>query len=359
MDAVKGAIKGKILMAIVSAIGVIPILVVGAIVFIGLFVIVAIADTAETSKNSDTNSSTSLPAQVELYRSEVKEICSEYDLTGYVDIILAIIAHETGGIGTDPMQSSLFSFNTKYPQQPGAIKDPIYSIKCGVQQFKHLKELAGLEKVSDTAKVKLVIQAYNFGADYITWALAHEDKGYSKDNAKEYAALKAAEMGVADYGDSNYVYQVMKYWKPKSSGSGGSGGSGGGGTGTGEFIWPMPGYGVECISCHFGDADPNGAPHRGMDIAAPVGVEIVACDNGEVVESVFGHYSWGNYVKIDHGNGYTTLYAHCSDLLVSVGESVKGGETIALCGNTGFSTGPHLHLEVTENGILISAETLL
>ena len=84
--------------------------------------------------------------------------------------------------------------------------------------------------------------------------------------------------------------------------------------------------------------------HRGTDICAPAGTPIYACASGTVVEAGW-HYSWGNYVRIDHG-GYYTLYAHCSQLTVSAGQSVAQGQLIGLVGNTGYSSGNHCHLEL-------------
>lgn len=93
-----------------------------------------------------------------------------------------------------------------------------------------------------------------------------------------------------------------------------------------------------------------GRQHRGMDIAAPVGTAINAADGGTVTWSGYKN-SFGNMVEINHGNGLVTRYAHCSKLLVKKGEKVYKGQLIAKVGNTGNSTGPHLHLEVLKNGV--------
>ena len=91
-----------------------------------------------------------------------------------------------------------------------------------------------------------------------------------------------------------------------------------------------------------------GKVHHGIDIALPQGSEIRAADNGNVYFAG-ANGSYGNIVKIDHGNGMQTYYAHCSRLLVSAGQRVERGEQIALVGSTGRSTGPHLHFEVIIN----------
>ena len=88
--------------------------------------------------------------------------------------------------------------------------------------------------------------------------------------------------------------------------------------------------------------------HQGMDFSAPVGTEIFATGNG-TVKYVGWKQGYGETVEIDHGFSYSTLYAHCSKLLVKRGQKVKRGDIIALVGNTGKSTGPHVHYEVHYN----------
>lgn len=89
--------------------------------------------------------------------------------------------------------------------------------------------------------------------------------------------------------------------------------------------------------------------HEGMDFSAPIGTEIYATGNGTVVYSGW-RQGYGETVEVNHGFNYTTRYAHCSKRLVRVGQKVKRGDVIALVGNTGKSTGPHLHYEVHYNG---------
>ncbi|WP_326908167.1 murein hydrolase activator EnvC family protein [Sedimentibacter sp. MB31-C6] len=120
----------------------------------------------------------------------------------------------------------------------------------------------------------------------------------------------------------------------------------------GEMAWPVPGQ--YRITSHFGGrADPiTGvwSSHGGTDIAAPYGTPIVAANSGVVLIAGWNN-SYGNYVVIDHGGGISTLYGHSSKLLVSSGQAVVRGETIALIGSTGYSTGNHLHFEVRINGV--------
>ena len=89
--------------------------------------------------------------------------------------------------------------------------------------------------------------------------------------------------------------------------------------------------------------------HTGMDLAVPTGTPVRAALPGTVVAAQY-HSSYGYYVMIDHGNGLSTLYAHNSQLLVRVGQTVEAGDIVSLSGSTGRSTGPHLHFEVRVNG---------
>ena len=91
--------------------------------------------------------------------------------------------------------------------------------------------------------------------------------------------------------------------------------------------------------------------HYGIDISGPGinGANIYAANDGTVLMATYNS-GYGNYVVLEHGGGMTTLYAHCSSLLVKVGDSVKRGDVIAKVGSTGVSTGPHIHFEVAENG---------
>jgi murein DD-endopeptidase MepM/ murein hydrolase activator NlpD len=89
--------------------------------------------------------------------------------------------------------------------------------------------------------------------------------------------------------------------------------------------------------------------HDGIDIAAPMGTPIIAPAGGRVIE-VTREEGYGNLVAIDHGYGIITRYAHCSKMLVRVGQRVRRGDEIALVGNTGLATSSHLHYEVEVHG---------
>ena len=118
----------------------------------------------------------------------------------------------------------------------------------------------------------------------------------------------------------------------------------------GTFIWPVP----DCtlLTSRFGY---RMHPilgyerfHAGVDIGAKAGDTIIASDGGTVAVAEYSD-SYGNYVLINHGNGYTTLYAHMSSMAVEAGQAVEQGDTLGYVGSTGWSTGPHLHFEIRYN----------
>lgn len=115
-----------------------------------------------------------------------------------------------------------------------------------------------------------------------------------------------------------------------------------------NFINPTSGI----ITSRYGSNDSvRDHRHAGLDIAGPYGTPIKASASGTVIFSGNAQDGFGNYVIISHGNGVTTVYAHCSQLLVYKGQKVGQGEVIAKMGSTGNSTGNHLHFEVRKNGI--------
>ncbi len=116
----------------------------------------------------------------------------------------------------------------------------------------------------------------------------------------------------------------------------------------GSWRWPAPGY--RRVSSKFGWRSWSQSYHKGIDIAAPTGAAIIASNAGTVVTSSFNAGGYGNYVIVDHGGKYMTVYGHLSRRSVGVGQKVGGGQTIGLCGSTGRSTGPHLHFEIRVNG---------
>ena len=153
--------------------------------------------------------------------------------------------------------------------------------------------------------------------------------------AAEEAARRAAERQQASNGDTTTTTPSYTYT-----------------TGSGSMIWPCPS--CHTLTSYFGwrihPISGVNKYHSGVDIGASYGATIIAADSGTVITAGWISGS-GNCVVISHGNGVSTLYGHMSSIAVSVGQSVSQGQTIGYVGSTGNSTGPHLHWEVTVNGV--------
>ena len=125
-------------------------------------------------------------------------------------------------------------------------------------------------------------------------------------------------------------------------------------TGSGQFIWPVPGY-RNCSRWY-------GGSHKGVDICAAAGTPIYASAGGTVTKAGYNRAGagngYGNSIIINHGNGYTTLYAHCLSLVVHAGQSVKQGQLIGYVGSTGRSSGNHCHFEIRRNGSYIAPQNV-
>jgi murein DD-endopeptidase MepM/ murein hydrolase activator NlpD len=111
--------------------------------------------------------------------------------------------------------------------------------------------------------------------------------------------------------------------------------------GSGQLVWPMAGRLSQGYHAY----------HQAIDLAAPIGTPIYAADAGYIASSQWTNTGYGRMLIVDHGNGFRTLYAHMNSFAVEVGQSVGRGQVIGYSGNTGRSTGPHLHFEVILNGV--------
>lgn len=121
----------------------------------------------------------------------------------------------------------------------------------------------------------------------------------------------------------------------------------------GDWIWPVPGYSY--ISCYFGWDYDFWRMHKGIDVGdwGIWGSNIYATKGGTVIiaeDWYIPGYSYGKYVTVDHGGGYTSTYAHMNTVDVYVGQKVNKGDVLGTVGNTGYSTGPHLHFEIRIDG---------
>ena len=203
--AVKAIIAGtKALISAIIAGGWVAVLIIFIVVLLGCAV-------SLFGGGSDSTSYTPVSAEVEAYTPLIQKYAKQYGIPEYVELIKAVMMQESGGKGSDPMQAAEGSFNKKYPHEPNGIKDPEYSIECGVQELKAVLTSAEVESPIDMERIKLALQGYNFGNGYISWAKTNYG-GYSYANAVEFSAMQAQRLGWEKYGDTQYPAHVLRYY---------------------------------------------------------------------------------------------------------------------------------------------------
>lgn len=172
--------------------------------FIGVF--------GALSDDSTINSATlPLNDKVIAYRETIETYAKQYEMEEYVSLIQAVMMQESGGEGSDPMQSSECEYNEKYPKTPNGITDENYSIEVGIHYLSECFKLAEVSGPYDMEHLSLALQGYNYGKVYISWAIEYFG-GYTRANAKLYSDEKKAELQTNVYGDPQYVSHVFQYY---------------------------------------------------------------------------------------------------------------------------------------------------
>ena len=290
--------------------------------------------------------------EVEAYSPVIQKYCREYGIPQFAELVKAVMMQESGGKGTDPMQASECKYNTEYPKKSNGIKNPEYSISCGVRYLKDNLDTAKARSPVDMYRIKLALQGYNYGSGYIPWAVSKYG-GYSYAGAVEFSEEQAEKNGWKSYGDPDYVEHVLRYYPYGNYSYDVIN------TGPGKLGLPIQGMKRGNISSHFGPrSSPGGfgsTYHQGLDIAFPTGTKVLACEAGTVISAGYMG-GLGNCIVIDHGNNLQTVYGHLSEIKVKEGQKVVRGQYIGNVGSTGNSTGPHLHLGVKVNGRYVNPE---
>lgn len=317
-------------------------LVLGGLMLFGL----AIAGTGSAFEMEEEEqlafASAGLSERVLQWQETVEKELEAYDLLQYTDLILVLIQLESQGVLPDVMQSS-----ESLGLPPNTIQDPKKSIQAGVAHFKR-----GVDEMKrHDVDLKTLIQAYNFGNAFIPY-VADRGTVWKQSLSEEFSDLNAQKLGWASFGDKDYVSKAMQYLTindnqdvelKESDLSFDLEGQ--------HLVFPVPNF--KAVSSSYGwrthPITKERAFHTGTDIPAPAGIPVLASADGVVTEA--GRKgTYGNAVVIDHGSNVQTLYGHNSSLTVQAGETVTAGQMIARVGNTGRSTGPHLHFEVRHNG---------
>ncbi len=154
---------------------------------------------------------TPVSPEVEAYTPVIQKYASECGISEYVELIKAVMMQESGGRGTDPMQCSESPYNKRCSHAPGSIKDPEYSIRCGIQYLADCLKQARCKSPVDMSNIRLALQGYNYGNGYIPWAIKR-DGGYTVENAALFSDMQAKKHGWSGYGDKQYPAHVLRYY---------------------------------------------------------------------------------------------------------------------------------------------------
>ena len=154
-----------------------------------------------------------LSKEVLAYTDIISKYTEQYEIEEFTPLVQAIMMCESKGLGDDPMNSSTFIYNEKYPD---GIRDSEYSIDVGVQYLSDCLKKANVNEPSDIEQLYLAIQAYDYGIEYIDWAISYFD-GYSRANAKVYLDIKKEETENKFDGNASYVSNVWIYYRESGS----------------------------------------------------------------------------------------------------------------------------------------------
>ena len=300
-----------------------------------------------TATNSDSGTivgggNAQVSAEVEQYRAVIQ---AELDKSGkgeHTDLLLALMMQESGGRGNDPMQASESKCG-----YIGCITSPEESIQYGVKHFLSVMEQANND-------IKLTLQSYNFGGGFISYVLKNGGS-YTKELAISFSQMmykSLAHTGIykchrpsaiehkACYGDIEYVDAVLKYLPSAVGGSSEQ---------LAEGLSAPVGRDI-VVTSKYGWRNIGAGPehHDGIDLACNESNSINAALDGTVVfaGTSSGAPGYGNFITIQHEANLFTTYAHLSKIQTANGSTVKSGQQIGMCGNTGRSFGSHLHFEV-------------
>lgn len=344
------------------AIKLFPVALVIGFIFTIIIVIMSIGTGGGNEEMNNAGGSENISPEVEQWRGLVTEVAENNNMSDYVDLILAIIQIESGGDQyKDIMQSS---------ESAGFGRNHFQNERDSVEQgVSHLKNVLSILKGYNSDylnDVKLIAQSYNFGLAFPRFVGSNDYDGYSIDISEKFSKdVVAPSLGntsgstysyvnsVSESVGKTYLYDnggnylygelISQYISDDSSGSSGD-------YADGEIAPPVS---PMTVTSTFGYRPPeatNGIGttiHKGLDLGCVGGqTPISSILDGEVVRSqnVSG---LGNAVVVKHDSNFYSTYGHMSSLTSKTGQKVKAGDQLGICGSTGNSTRPHLHLEIS------------
>lgn len=246
--------------------------------------------------------------------------------TEYLDVVLSS-KNITDFLSTYYLLSILTSNNVDFLDTIEKQKQTIEDEKKKLEEQKQQIDTAKQEK----EKASIILQNTKVMKDTYTSQLTDQEKQIQSEIDAYQTQLNQIESEIQSITANNLILN------PNYIG--------------GEMLWPLPGYTKLSSTFKMRVHPITGVYklHTGIDIPAPIGTNFLAANDGVVVKAEY-NTAYGNMVMIDHGGGVSTLYAHGSKIMVSVGQQVKKGDVVLLVGETGYATGPHGHFEVRING---------
>ncbi|MGI6028812.1 MAG: murein hydrolase activator EnvC family protein [Candidatus Heteroscillospira sp.] len=235
-----------------------------------------------------------------------------------------------------------------------AAREKVEEVKAEYEAF----QADQLVKREEMEERKAELEAQIEEAVELITSLQADIDSFTAEYAKNEAAERELQADIDEMTEQfNKQLEILKQQQQQNQ-NGSSGQTNTVVTGSGSFMWPSD---YRTITSPFGwrihPIFNTEKYHSGVDVGAANGSPIYAADSGTVQIATYSS-SYGNYVVINHGNGYTTLYAHQSSMAVSAGQTVTKGQVIGYVGSTGWSTGPHLHFEITSGGARIDPQSL-
>jgi murein DD-endopeptidase MepM/ murein hydrolase activator NlpD len=234
-------------------------------------------------------------------------------------------------------------------KQDSQILDDLMAKMEEIEAQKQELEVKRNELNDDKANLESDKQSLQSSIDEIDASKSELDSEVAECNAlmRELSSQESEYMEAIETNEAELA-EVESAIRAAAAAASSGGGSISGSTGSGSGVLNYP-TDSRSISAGFPNYS-SGSYHGGIDFPVSTGSNVYAAASGTVILVKYLNYSYGYHVMIDHGDGLSTLYAHNSQILVSVGDTVSAGQVIALSGSTGNSTGPHCHFEVRVNG---------
>lgn len=297
--------------------------------------------------------------QLALYKKRLRSMEENGTYNLYMDVLFGAGSLDDLLSRVD-MLTEIMENDKRIEQAYKDTRDAALAVK---QEYEDLNAEAELKKQELEAEVEQLEKEIAEADEMINQLQSQIDEYmelYNAALAAEYAVQKKVNSIIAELKAAEE--EAKRQQQQQQQGSTESGGESSGSTSnapdtstvTGSYIWPVPAS--RLVTSPFGNrVHPISGTvkfHKGIDIGAAAGSAILAADGGTVAYVGYDAGGYGNYVTVYHSNGRSTLYAHMSSVACSTGQTVSQGQTIGYVGSTGYSTGPHLHFEISIDGNL-------